>query len=69
MLFVNDLYPTYMKDSKGFDDHHATVATIIGNFVFLFVSFLPSFTFHLLNVRHGLGTVPFKERSLIIVIV
>ncbi|KAK7451730.1 hypothetical protein VKT23_012409 [Stygiomarasmius scandens] len=26
-----DLYPTYMKDSKGFDDHHATVATIIGN--------------------------------------
>lgn len=26
-----DLYPTYLKDSKGFDDHHATVATIIGN--------------------------------------
>ncbi|KAK7448471.1 hypothetical protein VKT23_013733 [Stygiomarasmius scandens] len=26
-----DLYPVYMEDSKGFDAHHATVATIIGN--------------------------------------
>ncbi|KAH9954960.1 MFS general substrate transporter [Russula dissimulans] len=26
-----DLYPTYLKDSKGFDDYHAIVATIIGN--------------------------------------
>ncbi|KAF5341471.1 hypothetical protein D9758_013940 [Tetrapyrgos nigripes] len=26
-----DLYPTYLKDSKGFTDHQATVATIIGN--------------------------------------
>ncbi|KAI5119399.1 hypothetical protein M0805_005942 [Coniferiporia weirii] len=26
-----DLYPTYLKDSKNFSDHQATVATIIGN--------------------------------------
>ncbi|KAI0733477.1 MFS general substrate transporter [Irpex lacteus] len=26
-----DLYPTYMQDSKGFSSHDATVATIIGN--------------------------------------
>lgn len=26
-----DLYPTYMTDSKGFSSHDATVATIIGN--------------------------------------
>ncbi|KAG8897596.1 hypothetical protein FRB99_008053 [Tulasnella sp. 403] len=26
-----DLYPTFMKTSKGFSDHSATVATIIGN--------------------------------------
>ncbi|KAK7032643.1 hypothetical protein VNI00_012908 [Paramarasmius palmivorus] len=26
-----DLYPTYLKDTKGFDDYHSTVATIIGN--------------------------------------
>ncbi|KAI0247448.1 MFS general substrate transporter [Lactifluus subvellereus] len=26
-----DLYPTYLKKSKGFDDYHAIVATIIGN--------------------------------------
>ncbi|KAH9053969.1 MFS general substrate transporter [Lactarius deliciosus] len=26
-----DLYPTYLKKSKGFDNHHAIVATIIGN--------------------------------------
>ncbi|KAJ8076437.1 hypothetical protein PM082_000860 [Marasmius tenuissimus] len=26
-----DLFPTYMQDSKGFDATHATIATIIGN--------------------------------------
>ncbi|KAF8342277.1 major facilitator superfamily domain-containing protein [Cantharellus anzutake] len=26
-----DLYPTYLQASKGFDSYHATVATIIGN--------------------------------------
>jgi hypothetical protein len=26
-----DLYPTYLKDTKGFDNYHAIVATIIGN--------------------------------------
>ncbi|KAI0289826.1 MFS general substrate transporter [Russula brevipes] len=26
-----DLYPTYLKTSKGFDNYHAIVATIIGN--------------------------------------
>ncbi|KIL56985.1 hypothetical protein M378DRAFT_1031639 [Amanita muscaria Koide BX008] len=26
-----DLYPSYMEKSKGFDQYHATVATIIGN--------------------------------------
>ncbi|CAL1712690.1 unnamed protein product [Somion occarium] len=26
-----DLYPTYLQQSKGFTDHNATVATIIGN--------------------------------------
>ncbi|TCD70885.1 hypothetical protein EIP91_001193 [Steccherinum ochraceum] len=26
-----DLYPTYLQNSKGFTDHNATVATIIGN--------------------------------------
>ncbi|KAF8260261.1 carboxylic acid transporter [Lactarius quietus] len=26
-----DLYPTYLQTSKGFDSYHATVATIIGN--------------------------------------
>jgi hypothetical protein len=26
-----DLYPTYLKTGKGFDNHHAIVATIIGN--------------------------------------
>ncbi|KAK0202271.1 major facilitator superfamily domain-containing protein [Desarmillaria ectypa] len=26
-----DLYPTYLRDSKGISDHNATVATIIGN--------------------------------------
>ena len=26
-----DLYPTYLQTTKGFDSHHATVATIIGN--------------------------------------
>ncbi|KAK0221270.1 carboxylic acid transporter [Armillaria fumosa] len=26
-----DLYPTYLRDSKSFSDHNATVATIIGN--------------------------------------
>jgi SHS family lactate transporter-like MFS transporter len=25
------LYPTYLKTGKGFDNHHAIVATIIGN--------------------------------------
>lgn len=28
-----DLYPTYLKESKGFTEHNATVATIIGNCV------------------------------------
>ncbi len=28
-----DLYPTYLTKSKGFSDHDATVATIIGNCV------------------------------------
>ncbi|KAI0074125.1 MFS general substrate transporter [Panus rudis PR-1116 ss-1] len=28
-----DLYPTYLQQSKGFSDHNATVATIIGNCV------------------------------------
>jgi MFS transporter, SHS family, lactate transporter len=26
-----DLYPTYLKTTKGFSSHDATVATIIGN--------------------------------------
>ena len=26
-----DLYPTYLQTTKGFDSYHATVATIIGN--------------------------------------
>ncbi|KAG7098524.1 hypothetical protein E1B28_000464 [Marasmius oreades] len=26
-----DLFPTYMQDTKGFDSNHATIATIIGN--------------------------------------
>ncbi|KIY68948.1 carboxylic acid transporter protein [Cylindrobasidium torrendii FP15055 ss-10] len=26
-----DLYPTYLKESKGFTEHNATIATIIGN--------------------------------------
>jgi len=26
-----DLYPTYLETTKGFDNYHATVATIIGN--------------------------------------
>ncbi|KAF8342266.1 carboxylic acid transporter protein [Cantharellus anzutake] len=26
-----DLYPTYLKESKGFDNYHSTVATIIGS--------------------------------------
>jgi hypothetical protein len=26
-----DLYPTYLQTTKGFNSYHATVATIIGN--------------------------------------
>ena len=26
-----DLYPTYLKKTKGFDNRHAIIATIIGN--------------------------------------
>lgn len=28
-----DLYPTYLEQSKGFSSHDATIATIIGNCV------------------------------------
>lgn len=45
-----DLYPTYLQTSKGFDSYHSTVATIIGNcgaiaYVSELTPFMP-FTYH-----------------------
>ena len=32
-VYSQDLFPTYLQQSKGFSSHDATVATIIGNLV------------------------------------
>ena len=43
-MFFQDLFPTYMQQSKGFSAHDATVATIIGNCVsVLFYNLSPTF--------------------------
>ena len=38
-----DLYPTYLEISKGFDSYHATVATIIGNCGAIAYVYLPTY--------------------------
>lgn len=50
-----DLYPTYLRDSKNFSEHDATIATIIGNcvsnfgYILVVSNLIPSVGSHLVS--------------------